>query len=94
MEATIEKEKGQHLSPTVSHDVETSKDTSIDADAMKLAAMGYTQDMKRNYSVWSIVGVGFSLTNSWVSNIFIPAPSHVLGEVQYKTVETYTVRTY
>ena len=74
MEATIEKEKGQHLSPIVSHDVESSKDTSIDADAMKLAAMGYTQDMKRNYSVWSILGVGFSLTNSWVSNLSIPAP--------------------
>ena len=37
----------------------------LDADAMKLAEMGYTQDMKRNFSVWSVVGVGFSLTNSW-----------------------------
>jgi len=27
--------------------------------------MGYVQDMKRNYSVWSVLGVGFSLTNSW-----------------------------
>jgi choline transport protein len=27
--------------------------------------MGYTQDMTRNFSVWSVLGVGFSLTNSW-----------------------------
>ncbi|KAH7116840.1 choline transport protein [Dendryphion nanum] len=37
----------------------------IDADALKLAEMGYTQDMQRNFSVWSVLGVGFSLTNSW-----------------------------
>ncbi|KAF2263462.1 amino acid transporter [Lojkania enalia] len=39
--------------------------SAIDKDAMKLAEMGYTQDMKRNFSVWSVLGVGFSLTNSW-----------------------------
>lgn len=38
---------------------------SLDLDAQKLAEMGYTQDMKRNYSVLSVLGVGFSLTNSW-----------------------------
>lgn len=27
--------------------------------------MGYSQDMKRNFSVFSVLGVGFSLTNSW-----------------------------
>jgi choline transport protein len=27
--------------------------------------MGYQQDMRRNFSVWSVLGVGFSLTNSW-----------------------------
>lgn len=37
----------------------------LDSDARKLAEMGYTQDMKRNYSVLSVLGVGFSLTNSW-----------------------------
>jgi choline transport protein len=37
----------------------------IDEDALKLAEMGYTQDMKRNFTVWSVLGVGFSLTNSW-----------------------------
>ncbi|THY16766.1 choline transport protein [Aureobasidium pullulans] len=38
---------------------------SVDSDGMQLASMGYTQDLKRNYSVWSILGAGFSLTNSW-----------------------------
>ena len=37
----------------------------LDADALALAQMGYTQDMKRNFSVLSVLGVGFSLTNSW-----------------------------
>jgi choline transport protein len=27
--------------------------------------MGYMQDMKRNFSVWGVLGVGFSLTKSW-----------------------------
>jgi choline transport protein len=38
---------------------------TLDSDALRLADMGYTQDMKRNFSVWSVLGVGFSLTNSW-----------------------------
>lgn len=38
---------------------------SHDANATRLAEMGYSQDMKRNFSVWSVLGVGFSLTNSW-----------------------------
>ena len=37
----------------------------LDNDALKLAEMGYTQDMKRNFSLLSVLGVGFSLTNSW-----------------------------
>jgi choline transport protein len=37
----------------------------FDSDALKLAQMGYTQDMKRKYSAFSVLGVGFSLTNSW-----------------------------
>lgn len=27
--------------------------------------MGYAQEMARNFSVWSVLGVAFSLTNSW-----------------------------
>ncbi|KAM5443233.1 choline transporter [Microsporum ferrugineum] len=38
---------------------------SVDSDAAKLAAMGYTQDMTRKFSVLSLLAVGFSLTNSW-----------------------------
>ena len=37
----------------------------VDADALKLAEMGYTPALKRNYTTLSILGVGFSLTNSW-----------------------------
>ncbi|EON66357.1 hypothetical protein W97_05454 [Coniosporium apollinis CBS 100218] len=42
-----------------------SEQKSLDEDALKLAEMGYTQDLQRNFSVWSVLGVGFSLTNSW-----------------------------
>jgi len=52
-------------SSSISKDVESSLKASVDADALKLAEMGYTQDMKRKYTVWSVLGVGFSLTNSW-----------------------------
>lgn len=54
-------------------DVEKVHTSSADTDAERLAEMGYTQDMKRNFSVWSVLGVGFSLTNSWwgVSAAFI-----------------------
>ncbi len=41
---------------------------SFDEDALKLAEMGYVQDMQRKFSVFSVfsvLGVGFSLTNSW-----------------------------
>ncbi|KAF2850925.1 choline transport protein-like protein, partial [Plenodomus tracheiphilus IPT5] len=55
----------KQLTPTDSQDVEKARNASVDADAMKLAEMGYTQDMSRNFSVWSVLGVGFSLTNSW-----------------------------
>lgn len=38
---------------------------NVDADASRLAEMGYTQDMQRNFSVISLLGVAFSLANSW-----------------------------
>lgn len=37
----------------------------LDPDALKLAEMGYKQDLARKYTVLSVLGVGFSLTNSW-----------------------------
>jgi choline transport protein len=61
MESTSEKQ----ISPVDFPDVEAPHKSSMDADALKLAEMGYTQDMSRNFSVWSVLGVGFSLTNSW-----------------------------
>ncbi|OLL25434.1 Choline transport protein [Neolecta irregularis DAH-3] len=36
-----------------------------DEDAEKLAQMGYTPELLRNFSVWSLLAVGFSITNSW-----------------------------
>lgn len=33
---------------------------------LKLAAdTGYTPELRRNFSIWSLLGVGFGLTNSW-----------------------------
>jgi choline transport protein len=61
MDLTPEKE----AAPVISTDMERSDNSSVDVDALKLAEMGYTQDMSRNFSVWSVLGVGFSLTNSW-----------------------------
>ncbi|CAN6674933.1 choline transport protein [Trichomonascus vanleenenianus] len=37
----------------------------MDKDAMKLAEMGYKPELRRNFSIWSVLGVGFGLTNSW-----------------------------
>lgn len=52
------------IRPSISDDnIEGLK--SADLDEAHLAEMGYKQDMKRNYSVISVLGVGFSLTNSW-----------------------------
>lgn len=37
----------------------------MDKDALKLEEMGYKPELKRNFSIWSVLGVGFGLTNSW-----------------------------
>ncbi|KAI9841822.1 MAG: hypothetical protein M1837_000368 [Sclerophora amabilis] len=58
-----DKEAVSRRGPSVEYGTDDLK--SLDSDAMKLAEMGYTQDMQRNFSVWSVLGVGFSLTNSW-----------------------------
>jgi choline transport protein len=63
MANTADLEKMTTAEAAVDHD--NGKSSSIDLDAIKLAEMGYTQDMQRNFSVWSVLGVGFSLTNSW-----------------------------
>ncbi|KAF2135311.1 uncharacterized protein K452DRAFT_239608 [Aplosporella prunicola CBS 121167] len=61
----MEKEKEIKRVAQPSSDYEIGEVKSVDADAAKLAEMGYTQDMQRNFSIWSVLGVGFSLTNSW-----------------------------
>lgn len=61
MDSSSEKSLSTQSSP----DVEMRGSSDEDPDARKLAQMGYSQDMKRNFSVWSVLGVGFSLTNSW-----------------------------
>lgn len=38
---------------------------AIDADAARLAEMGFVQEMSRGFSIWSVLGTAFSLTNSW-----------------------------
>jgi choline transport protein len=55
------------LSPTPSPPVQKGRRQSItdDDDALRLAELGYVQQLSRKFSVWSILGVGFSLTNSW-----------------------------
>lgn len=45
-----------------------SSDTSSgsdDADAIRLAEMGYSQDLQRNFGVISLIGIAFCMSNSW-----------------------------
>lgn len=60
-----QEQKNDYGIDPVESDDNVDRFKSLDLDAQKLAEMGYTQDMKRNYSVLSVLGVGFSLTNSW-----------------------------
>ena len=54
------------LSPTSSPPRKGRKQSiTDDDDALRLAELGYVQSLSRKFSVWSILGVGFSLTNSW-----------------------------
>lgn len=39
--------------------------TIFDLDSQRLQEMGYSQPMGRKYSVISVLGVAYSLTNSW-----------------------------
>ncbi|KAE8147043.1 amino acid/polyamine transporter I [Aspergillus avenaceus] len=34
-------------------------------DALRLAEMGYTQDLQRNFSIISLIGIAFCMSNSW-----------------------------
>lgn len=37
----------------------------LSSDDLQLAEMGYEPELRRNFSVWSLLGIGFGLTNSW-----------------------------
>ncbi|KAI8812198.1 amino acid/polyamine transporter I [Cladochytrium replicatum] len=40
---------------------------SGDEDAEQLKSLGYTQELNRNFSIWSMFALGFIITNSWLS---------------------------
>lgn len=43
----------------------TSHAAELTAEDLQLAQMGYKPELKRNFSAWSLLGIGFGLTNSW-----------------------------
>lgn len=51
--------------PTISPLGSIDDEKNVNDDALQLAEMSYAQDLRRKFSVWSVLGVGFSLTNSW-----------------------------
>ena len=61
---TTQKRKRMSLMPSMSPPIK-GRASLTDDDALRLAELGYDQAMTRKFSVWSILGVGFSLTNSW-----------------------------
>lgn len=46
-------------------DVEASSQYEVKDEATVLELMGYKQETRRNYSIFSLLGMGFALTNSW-----------------------------
>lgn len=59
--ADLDLEKKTSVKPTNSG----SSSGSEDSDAIKLAEMGYTQDLQRNFSIVSLIGIAFCMSNSW-----------------------------
>lgn len=51
------------LRPSLSSD--SSDSIPSDRDALRLAELGYHQDLTRKFTIWSILGTAFALTNSW-----------------------------
>ncbi|KAI9722555.1 MAG: hypothetical protein M1828_004550 [Chrysothrix sp. TS-e1954] len=64
MSSFRDSEKG-HANDVAGSSLESADKSFLDADARRLAELGYTQDMRRKFSVWSVLAVGFSVTNSW-----------------------------
>lgn len=71
----------------------------LDTDALALAQMGYTPTLKRNYTWFSLLGVGFSLTNSWwgisaalITGINSGGPVQIVyGLIFFAMVSTYVL---
>ncbi|KAJ5343994.1 hypothetical protein MYU51_002023 [Penicillium brevicompactum] len=42
-----------------------SRSGESNSDAARLAEMGYTQDLNRNFNILSLVGIAFCMSNSW-----------------------------
>ena len=61
----MEDSKETHVSTTSAVASNHNNDVIIDQETLKLAEMGYQQSLSRNFSLLSVLGVGFSLTNSW-----------------------------
>lgn len=53
----------QSLSSVNRKDEESNE--SMNIDDLKLKQDGYTPELRRNFGIWSLLGVGFGLTNSW-----------------------------
>lgn len=51
--------------PSVKRNSSENGSDATDADAIRLADMGYTQDLSRNFGVLSLIGVAFCMSNSW-----------------------------
>lgn len=43
------------------------KDEPLTADQLLLQAQGHTEEMPRQFSLFSILGLAFSITNSWIA---------------------------
>lgn len=42
-----------------------SRQSLQEQEDLRLAEMGYKPELRRNFSAWSLLGIGFGLTNSW-----------------------------
>ncbi|KAF2724430.1 choline transport protein [Polychaeton citri CBS 116435] len=60
----MKNQRKSSLIPSLAIPIE-NRASFTDDDALRLAELGYDQAMSRKFSVWSILGIGFSLTNSW-----------------------------
>ncbi len=58
----ISEKKGMTVSSDIAS-VQTGSQMNI--DDLRVAEHGYKPELRRNFSIWSLLGVGFGLTNSW-----------------------------